>query len=174
MSELPLMQGFPPKADRQVNLANWLTPPFNRWSFQHVREIVPSASIHRGEGPVAVLGSAAVMPHIKAGKLTALAVSTRKRSSMLPDTPTFAEVGLAPMNRMSSFGIIGQKGLPADVVRKINAAARTALEDAVVRQRIEESGAAVVGGTAEQYTADINTEFTQLKRVVEEQKLTLD
>jgi tripartite-type tricarboxylate transporter receptor subunit TctC len=90
------------------------------------------------------------------------------------DTPTFAEVGLAPMNRMSSFGIIGQKTLPADIVRKINAAARTALEDPTVRQRIEESGAGVVGGTSEQYAADINAEYNQLKRVVQEQKLSLD
>ena len=40
-----LMQGFPPAAEGQVTLANWRTPPFNRWAFHHVREIVPSAQI---------------------------------------------------------------------------------------------------------------------------------
>jgi tripartite-type tricarboxylate transporter receptor subunit TctC len=113
-------------------------------------------------------------PFIKSGKLRPIVVTSPKRITGLPDTPTFAEVGLAAMNRMSAFGIIGPKTLPADVVRKINAAARTALEDPMVRQRIEESGAGVVGGTPEQYAADINAEFTQLKRVVAEQKLTLD
>jgi tripartite-type tricarboxylate transporter receptor subunit TctC len=111
---------------------------------------------------------------IKAGKLRPIVVTSPKRLAGLPDTPTFAEVGLAPMNRMSSFGIIGQKNMPADLIRKINTAARMALEDPVVRQRIEESGAGVVGSTPEQYAADINAEYVQLKRVVQEQKLTLD
>ena len=114
------------------------------------------------------------LPFIKAGKLRPIVITAPKRIAGLPDTPTFAEVGLAPMNRMSAFGIIGPKALPAEVVRKINAAARTALENPVVRQRIEDSGASVVGGTAEQYAANINAEYTQLKRVVEEQKLTID
>lgn len=50
-----LMQGCPPAPEAQVTLANWLTPPFNRWSFQHVREVVPTAGILRGEGPATVL-----------------------------------------------------------------------------------------------------------------------
>jgi CubicO group peptidase (beta-lactamase class C family) len=45
MDQAPLMQGFPPAQDRQVTLANWRLPPFNRWGFQHVREILPTASI---------------------------------------------------------------------------------------------------------------------------------
>ena len=103
-----------------------------------------------------------------------MAVTSPKRLPGLPDVPTLAEVGLAQMNRMSAFGIVGPKALPPEVVRKINAAARTALEDPAVRQRIEESGAVPVGGTSEQYASDIRTEFNQLKRVVEQQKLTLD
>ena len=55
MAELPLMQGFPPLPDRQVSLANWLKPPFNRWSFRHVREILPTACIHRADAPAAAL-----------------------------------------------------------------------------------------------------------------------
>ena len=49
------MRGFPSLPDRQVSLANWLKPPFNRWSFQHVREIVPTACIHRANRPAAPL-----------------------------------------------------------------------------------------------------------------------
>ena len=52
-AELGLMQGTPPPpADRLVTLANWQDPPFNRWAFQHVRDLVPTARIARGEGPV--------------------------------------------------------------------------------------------------------------------------
>src|SRR5690348_701300 len=50
-----LMQGSPPAPEGQVTLANWLTPPFNRWSFQHVREVVPTVGILRGEGPATAL-----------------------------------------------------------------------------------------------------------------------
>jgi 6-aminohexanoate-oligomer exohydrolase len=54
-SELALMQGAPPPADRQVTVANWQEGPFNRWGFQHVSEIVPSAVLSRGDGPVLML-----------------------------------------------------------------------------------------------------------------------
>jgi tripartite-type tricarboxylate transporter receptor subunit TctC len=114
------------------------------------------------------------LPLIKAGKLRPMVVTSPKRLPGLPDVPTLAEVGLAQMNRMSSFGIVGPKALPPEVVRKINAAARTALEDPAVRQRIEESGAVPVGGTSEQYASDIAAEFSQLKRVVEQQKLSME
>jgi tripartite-type tricarboxylate transporter receptor subunit TctC len=114
------------------------------------------------------------LPFIKSGKLRPIVVTSPKRLPGLPDTPTFAEVGLPQMNRMSAFGIIGPKALTPEIVKKINTAARAALEDPTVRQRIEESGAAVVGGTPEQYASDINAEFSQLKRVVQEQKLSLD
>ena len=49
---MPLMTGFPPPAEGQVTLANWRTAPFNRWGFQHVREIVPSADPSRHSPPM--------------------------------------------------------------------------------------------------------------------------
>jgi CubicO group peptidase (beta-lactamase class C family) len=55
MTGVQLMQGFPPLPEQQVSLANWLRPPFNRWSFQHVREILPTACIHRAEAPATAL-----------------------------------------------------------------------------------------------------------------------
>src|SRR5262249_58311202 len=55
---MPLMTGFPPPPEGQVTLANWRTAPFNRWAFQHVREIVPSADIRREPERIWVLQSA--------------------------------------------------------------------------------------------------------------------
>jgi CubicO group peptidase (beta-lactamase class C family) len=52
--ELGLMQGSPPSLDKLVTLSNWQVPPFNRWSFLHIRELIPTARISRGDGPVAV------------------------------------------------------------------------------------------------------------------------
>ena len=53
-----LMQGFPPSADARVTLANWQEPPYNRWSFSHMRELVPTQRISRGSGPVTPLVAA--------------------------------------------------------------------------------------------------------------------
>ena len=54
-----LMTGAPPfPVERQVTLANWQDPPFNRWAFQHVRELIPTARISRGAGPTARLPTA--------------------------------------------------------------------------------------------------------------------
>src|ERR671930_2039170 len=52
-----LMQGFPPPEDARVTLANWQEPPYNRWSFAHLRELVPTQRIARGTGPVVDLMS---------------------------------------------------------------------------------------------------------------------
>jgi tripartite-type tricarboxylate transporter receptor subunit TctC len=154
-------------------------------TFKSVTSVFVTHIPYRGAGPAlndAMGGQVQIvmdalpsaLPLIKTGKLRAMVVTSPKRLPGLPDVPTLAEVGLAAMNRMSVFGIVGPKALPPEVVRKINAAARTALEDAAVRQRIEESGAVPVGGTSEQYASDIAAEFNQLKRVVEQQKLSLE
>jgi hypothetical protein len=50
MSQPPLMAGFPPESDSRVTLANWQNPPYNRWSFQHLRELIPTQRISRGIG----------------------------------------------------------------------------------------------------------------------------
>src|SRR5512139_1264144 len=51
-ADLGLMEGTPPPPERLVTLANWQDPPFNRWGFQHVRDLIPTARIPRGNGPV--------------------------------------------------------------------------------------------------------------------------
>src|SRR3954464_5669260 len=52
LSEPQIMEGFPPPNEGQVTLANWRLPPFNRWAYQHVRELLPTSTIHRTERPV--------------------------------------------------------------------------------------------------------------------------
>jgi CubicO group peptidase (beta-lactamase class C family) len=52
MADVPLMSGFPPAEPSQVTLANWQDPPYNRWSFQHLREVIPTHRISRGWGPI--------------------------------------------------------------------------------------------------------------------------
>ena len=88
--------------------------------------------------------------------------------------PTFKEVGLEPVNRMAYYGIYGPKGLPKDVVDKINAGVRKALEDPAVKKRIEETGSIIIANTPEQFAAQIKAEFEVYKKVVESANLRLD
>ena len=88
--------------------------------------------------------------------------------------PTFKEVGLEPVNRMAYYGIYGPKGLPKEVVDKVNDAVRKTLDDPAVKKRIEETGSIIIGNTPEQFAAQIVAEFEVYKKVVAAQKLTLD
>jgi len=114
------------------------------------------------------------LPHIKANRLVALAVAAPQRLAALPDVPTFKELGLEPVNRMAYYGIVGPKGLPRDIVDKINAATRKALEDPAVRKRIEDTGSVVLGNTPEQFAQQMKDELAVYKKVVESAKLKLE
>ena len=115
-----------------------------------------------------------ILPFIKSGQLHAIVVASPTRVAALPDTPTFTEVGLPQMNRRSNFGIIGPKGMPVDIVNKINAAVRKTLEDPLVRQQLENAGASPVGGTPAEFAAEISEDFALFKKVVIERKLTIE
>jgi tripartite-type tricarboxylate transporter receptor subunit TctC len=114
------------------------------------------------------------LPHIKAGRLVAMAVAAPTRLATLPDVPTFKELGLEPVNRMAYYGILGPKGLPREVVDKINSATRKALEDPSVRKRIEDTGSVVLGNTPEQFAVQLKDELAVYRKVVETAKLKLD
>jgi tripartite-type tricarboxylate transporter receptor subunit TctC len=75
---------------------------------------------------------------------------------------------------MAFYGIYGPKGLPKDVVDKVNAAVRKALEDPAVRKRIEDTGSIIIGNTPEQFAEQMKAEYAVYKQVVETAKLKLD
>lgn len=140
---------------------------------------------YRGAGPAlndVVAGQVAIMfdnipstlPFIKAGRLVPIVVSAPQRLKELPNVPTFKEVGLEPVNRMAYYGILGPKGLPKDVVDKVNAGVKKSVEDPAVRKRIEDTGSLVVANTPEQFAEQIKAEFAVYKDVVVKQKLQLD
>ena len=114
------------------------------------------------------------LPHIKANRLIAVAVAAPQRLAALPDVPTFKELGLEPVNRMAYYGILGPKGLPKEVVDKVNAAARKALEDPAVKKRIEDTGSVVVGNSPEQFAKQMADELAVYKKVVETARLKLE
>ncbi len=114
------------------------------------------------------------LPFIKDGRLVPIVVAAPQRLAVLPNVPTFKEVGLEPVNRLAFYGIVGPKGMPKEVVDKINAGVKKALEDPAVKKRIEDTGSLIVANTPEQFAEQIKAENAVYKEVVQKQKLTLE
>ncbi len=114
------------------------------------------------------------LPFIQQKRLIPIVVAAPQRLAVLPDVPTFKEVGLEPVNRMAYYGILGPKNLPREVVDKVSAATLKALQDPAVRKRIEETGSIIVGNTPEQFTAQIKAEYEVYKKVVDSAGLKLE
>ena len=127
-----------------------------------------------GQVPMTFDNLPSALPFIQSNRLIPIVVAAPQRLSQLPNVPTFKEVGLEPVNRMAYYGIYGPKGLPKDIVDKINAGVRKALEDPAVKKRIEETGSIIIANTPEQFAAQIKAEFEVYKKVVESAKLKLD
>jgi tripartite-type tricarboxylate transporter receptor subunit TctC len=114
------------------------------------------------------------LPFIQQKRLIPIVVAAPQRLTVLADVPTFKEVGLEPVNRMAYYGIIGPKNLPKEVVDKVNAGVRKALEDPAVRKRIEDTGSLIVANTPEQFAAQMKAEFEVYKKVVDSAGLKLE
>jgi len=127
-----------------------------------------------GQVPMIFDNMPSAVPFIQAGKLIPIVVAAPQRSAQMPNVPTFKEVGLEAVNRMAFYGIYGPKGMPREVVDKINAAVRKVLEDPAVKKRIEETGSLVVANTPEQFSAQIKAEYEVYKQVVDTAKLRLE
>ena len=106
------------------------------------------------------------LPHVKAGKLRALAVTSPKRSSALPDIPTMDEEGLKGFDATSWFGLLAPAGTPKDIIAKLNAAAVKALATPEMRERLASQGAEAVGNTPEQFAAFIKAEIEKWAKIV--------
>ena len=127
-----------------------------------------------GQVPMIFDNLPSALQFIKEGRLVPIVVAAPQRLAVLPNVPTFKEVGLEPVNRMAYYGIYGPKGMPKEVVEKIHAAVLKALDDPAVRKRIEDTGSIIIGNTPEQFAQQIKAEFEVYKKVVENQKLKLD
>jgi len=127
-----------------------------------------------GQVPLIFDNLPSALPFIQGNRLVPIVVAAPQRLAQLPNVPTFKEVGLEPVNRMAFYGIYGPKGLPKEVVDKVNAAVRKVLEDPAVRKRIEETGSLIEGNSPEQFSAQIKAEFEVYKKVVESAKLRLE
>jgi tripartite-type tricarboxylate transporter receptor subunit TctC len=114
------------------------------------------------------------LPNIKAGKLRPLAITSSKRSPLLPDVPTMDELGFKGVTVYSWQAFAAPKGLPADIKAKLHDGIVTALNDPAVKPKLLELGFEIVGNTPEQFTAFQAAEFARWKKVIEVGKITAD
>jgi tripartite-type tricarboxylate transporter receptor subunit TctC len=116
----------------------------------------------------------AVLQHIAAGKLRAVAVTGDKRSAVLPDVPTLSESGVKGVDVYSWQGIAAPKGLPADVKTKLHAALVAALNDPQIKADFAKVGVEVVANTPAQFASFQQSEFARWKSLIETRKITAE
>jgi tripartite-type tricarboxylate transporter receptor subunit TctC len=114
------------------------------------------------------------LPHVKAGKLRALAITSSKRSPLLPDVPTMEELGFKGVTVYSWQAFAAPKGLPADIKARFRDAVIAGLNDPAVKPKLLELGFEIVGNTPEQFTAFQAAEYARWKKVIEVGKITAD
>ena len=115
-----------------------------------------------------------VLPHIKAGKLRPLAVSTARRSSALPEVPTLAESGLAGFDIGTWFGVLAPAGTPKEITTRLAGEMAKIIQSPEFRQRMAEIGAEPIGNTPEQMARQIKDETEKFARLVKDAKVTID
>ncbi|HEY4372797.1 MAG TPA: tripartite tricarboxylate transporter substrate binding protein [Burkholderiales bacterium] len=115
-----------------------------------------------------------VLPHIKAGKIRALAVTSAKRFALVPDLPTVAEAGVPGYEVAVWFGTVAPAGTPHDVVLKINAEINRILKLPEVKERFSAGGIEIVGGTPETFGALIRKETATWAKVVKDANIKAD
>jgi tripartite-type tricarboxylate transporter receptor subunit TctC len=113
-------------------------------------------------------------PHVKSGRLRALAVSTATRSAALPDVPTVAESGLPGYANNSWSGVLVPEATPRELVQRLNADYGRLLGEPAIRERLIAVGADIVGGTPEQFAAFIKSEIDKLAKVVRAAKIQIE
>ena len=114
------------------------------------------------------------LPHVKAGKLRALAVAGPKRSKLLPDVPTLKEAGVEGVDVQQWYGFFSPAKTPKAVIDQLNKALNQVLADKDTAKRIEDHGADVETGTPEQFGELVKGELAKWKAVVQRAKLTAE
>ena len=113
------------------------------------------------------------LPHVREGRLRALGVTSAKRSPLVPDLPPISDV-LPGYESSTWFGLFGPRGLPADVVTRVNTAANQVLRDPEVVEKLKNLGIEPVGGTPAQFSAMLGTELAKWKKIIQDRKITLE
>jgi len=110
--------------------------------------------------------ASSVVPHIRDGKLRPLAVTTLKRSTVLPDIPTIDELGLKGFDATTWHGLVAPAHTPREIIVTLNRALAATLEDASVKKSLADLGVDIIGGTPEEFAAYIRSEIPKWTAIV--------
>jgi tripartite-type tricarboxylate transporter receptor subunit TctC len=115
-----------------------------------------------------------LIPHIRSGKMRAIAVTSLKRVDDLPQVPTIAESGYKGFEAVTWFGILGPAKLPKDMVTKLNADINKALKDPELKKKMDAQGADILGGTPDQFAKLIRDDIARWGTIVKESGARID
>ena len=127
-----------------------------------------------GSVDVAIMSVPSVLPLVRGGKLTPLAVTTSKRSAMLPETPTVSEAGIKGIDTPIWLGLFAPAGTPPAIIAKLNAEVNKILAMPDVREKIANGGAVAAGGTSEDFAAFVKADYAKWGKIVKESGVKLE
>jgi tripartite-type tricarboxylate transporter receptor subunit TctC len=127
-----------------------------------------------GQVNVAVLGAAAVLPHIKSGKLVALAVSTKRRSAILPDTPTLSESGAGDIDVPQWSALFAVEGTPAPVISQLRRAVDESLNDAALKQQLLGLAMETVAMTPDAFQQRMTQDRERWAKLIKDRKIAME
>jgi tripartite-type tricarboxylate transporter receptor subunit TctC len=119
-----------------------------------------------GRVPVGFMGIAPVLPHIRSGKLRALAVTSLKRSSALPDVPAMSEEGFPGYGAVAWYGMVAPTGTPSEFINKMNAAVVSVLKTPSIQERFRKLGLDIVASTPDEFASYIPKEAKKWSMVL--------
>ncbi|MDO8775201.1 MAG: tripartite tricarboxylate transporter substrate binding protein [Burkholderiaceae bacterium] len=151
--------------------------------FKSVAKVEITHIPYKGSGPALtdvmsgqlnLMFDTGAFPHIKGGKIRALAVASDKRHPLLPDVPTFTELGIKGMTMNAWYGIAAPAGTPAPVITKVNAAVNQALKSTELSKRLADLGAEVKSGSSEDFSKFWRSELERYAHLVKLTGATLE
>jgi tripartite-type tricarboxylate transporter receptor subunit TctC len=125
-----------------------------------------SADVLGGQVPLGVVDVPSAISNVRAGRVRALAVTSKKRISAAPDVPTFEEAGVPGYEAIGWFGVVAPAGTPRPIVDRLNAEIRSALQEPEIRNRATEAGTEPFTSTPEEFSAMIREETKKWAEVI--------
>ena len=126
-----------------------------------------------GHVPLAIASIALLSPHVSAGSLRPLAVTSAKRAAQLPDTPTISELGIAGFDAEAWWGLLAPAKTPPEIIARMNAAMAEALQTPVVKQSLTEQGVDYRLSSPDEFGRFLEAEVTRWAKVVKDNKIVL-
>ncbi len=185
LQELISLAKSKPGALAYASGGNGTPPHINAEVFKAVAGVDLLHVAYKGGGPaltdlmagrvhVMLDTAASAMPHVRGGKLRALALSAPKRSAEYPDLPTFAEAGLPQYDTNAWYSMHAPAGTPADIVRRLNRELVAILKDPEILARFKQLSTDPVGNSPEEFGAFVKAELEKYARVIKAAGIKLD